>query len=301
VALITGSLKETPFAMTSRLTAGIRRSTLIVNFPGSPKACRESYAILKPVLNHCVSQLRGDVKEVHAEHEKMSAPQIVISLKSKVEPAVPAALRDRVSPYQMIDVDQAMEHIIREAGGISPSTELVPMTQLKNLIGRALAVDLKSNVNIPPFQASVKDGYAVQAVDGAGVRKVMTAPSTAGTLPNKLALTSGYCIRISTGAPLPIGADAVVQVEDTQLLSTTENGDESEIMINTKPVFGQDIRVVGADVRRGDVILKEGCVLTPVELGLIASVGFKEVPVVRPPTVGILSTGSCSIFLVIFC
>lgn len=120
----------------------------------------------------------------------------------------------------------------------------------------------------------------------------MTAPATAGTLPNKLALASGYCIRISTGAPIPVGADAVVQVEDTQLLSTAENGDEREILINTKPVFGQEIRVVGADVRRGDVILKEGCMLGPVELGLIASVGFKEVPVVRPPTVGILSTGT---------
>lgn len=137
-----------------------------------------------------------------------------------------------------------------------------------------------------------QDGYAVMAVDGAGARKVMTVPATAGTMPNKLALTSGYCIRISTGAPIPMGADAVVQVEDTQLLSANENGDEREILINTKPVFGQDIRVVGADVRRGDVILKEGSVLGPVELGLIASVGFKEVPVVRPPTVGILSTGT---------
>lgn len=85
------------------------------------------------------------------EHGKMSAPQIVISLKSRAEPPAPA-LRDRLSPYQMIDVDQAMDHILREAGNLSSSTELVPMNQLKNLMGRALAVDLKSNVNIPPFQ-----------------------------------------------------------------------------------------------------------------------------------------------------
>lgn len=151
IALITESLKVTPFAMTSRLTAGIRRSTLIVNFPGSPKACGECFAVLQPVLQHCVTQLRGDVVGTLTEHEKMSAPQIVISLKSRVEPPVPAQ-RDRLSPYQMIDVDHAMDHILREAAHLSPSTELVPVTQLRNLMGRALAVDLKSNVNIPPFQ-----------------------------------------------------------------------------------------------------------------------------------------------------
>lgn len=290
IALMTESLKVTPFAMTSRLTAGIRRRTLIVNLPGSPKACRECFAVLQPVLAHCVTQLRGDTQATESHHEKMAGPQIVISMKSRVEPQ-PAALRERVSPFKMMEVDCAMDLILREAGTLSPSTELVPIGQLRNLMGRVLAVDLLSNVNVPPFAASVKDGYAVQAVDGMGVRKVMTSPATAGTQPNKLALTSGHCIRISTGAPVPMGADAIVPVEDTQLLSTTENGDELEICINTKPVFGQEIRVVGADLKRGEIVLREGCTLGPVELGLIASVGFREVPVVRPPTVGLLSTG----------
>ena len=292
VALLSRSLQVTPFAMASRLTAGIRGRTLIVNLPGSAKACRECFATLQPVLVHCSSQLRGDVAATRALHEQMSrAPQFVISLKSRAEPPAPA-LRDRVSSYRMIEADQAMESILREVGGLAPATELVPISQLHNLLGRAVAVDLQSSVNIPPFQASMKDGYAVQAVDGAGVRKVMSVASTAGSQPNKLALTSGYCIRISTGAPVPMGADAVVQVEDTQLVSTTESGDELQVFIASKPVFGQDIRVVGADVKRGDVILTEGSVLGPVELGLLASAGFKEVPVVRPPAVGVLSTGT---------
>ena len=295
IALISGSLKETPFAMLSRLTAGIRRNTLIVNLPGSPAACRQCFSILHPVLQHCVTQLRGDLGNNSIQHQQMTPTpsQIVISMKSKAEPP-PPALRDRVSPFQMLDVNDAMDTIVREAETMSSSTELIPLSQLKHLIGRTLAVDLVSNVNIPPFQASVKDGYAVQTVDGAGSRKVMSVPSTAGTQPNKLALTSGYCVRIATGAPIPHGADAVVQVEDTKLLAATETGEELEIQIMTKPSFGQDIRTVGADVKRGDTILNEGTVLGPVELGLVSSVGFKEVPVVRSPTVAILSTGMYS-------
>ena len=291
IALITQSLKVTPFAMTSRLTSGIRKRSLIINLPGSPSACRECFAVLQPVLAHCCSQLRGDVRATQSQHEKMSSsPQIVISMKSRGDPPAPA-LRERVSSFQMIEADQAMALILEESSSLPLSTELVPISQLHALMGRSLAVDLVSSVNVPPFAASVKDGYAVQAVDGMGVRKVMAIPSTAGSQPHKLTLSSGSCVRISTGAPIPIGADAVVQVEDTQLLSTTESGEELEIMILSKPVFGQDIRVVGADLKRGDVVLKEGTVLGPVELGLIASVGFKEVPVVRPPTVGVLSTG----------
>lgn len=298
IALITESLKRTPFAMISRLAAGIRGSTLIVNFPGSAKACRECFQVIQPVLTHCVDQLRGDVQSVQFEHEQMKkeaegspSPQVVhISVSGKVAQPPPPALRERVSHYEMIEADEAAAIILHEMT-INSSTELVPIRSIKQLINRCLAVDLRSNVNIPPFPASIKDGYAVLAIDGGGSRRVLPTPATAGTQPMKIQVSSGHCVRISTGAPVPIGADAVVPVEDTQLVSATPDGEELEIFIKSKPSFGQEIRSVGSDIKRGEIVLKEGTTLGPVELGLLSSIGFSDVPVIKMPSVGILSTG----------
>ena len=77
------------------------------------------------------------------------------------------------------------------------------------------AVDISSKVSLPPFPASIKDGYAVRSADGAGVRKVVSSIA-AGDDPSNIFVTSGFIARINTGAPLPKGADAVIQVEDTQ-------------------------------------------------------------------------------------
>ena len=294
---------------------------MIVNFPGSPKACAECFAILTPVLHHCVDQLRGDVESVDNSHNKIHQNNVnhtpspssvnshrnqeegrssrnsvkeVMDLSPKLPSAAPAS-RPRQSLFPMIETDEALSIILSEMSNISSSasTELVPIHDLKHLMHRILAVDLKSNVNIPPFPASVKDGYAVLTIDGGGnTRKVLPAPSTAGTVPSsRLQVTSGYCVRISTGAPVPVGADAVVQVEDTELTESTDSGEEREIFIKVKPSFGQDIRSVGSDVKKGEIVLKEGTVLTPVDLSIISSVGFADVPVLRLPVVGILSTG----------
>lgn len=284
--------------MASRLAAGTRGDTLIINFPGSTKAVNECFTIVSPVLKHCIEQIRGEKEPVQSLHSRMSSnngdgsigntnSSIVISM-SKVE-GPPPALRDRTSPYAMIEVDEAMKIILQETT-TSPVTELIFIKDLKQLVGKCLAVDMKSSVNIPPFPTSVKDGYAVQTVDGAGRRRVL-ATSTAGTLPNKLTVQSGSCIRISTGAPVPMGADAVVPVENTELISSTPSGEEIEISITQKPTFGQDIRSVGCDIKKGQIILKEGSILGPASLGILASVGYRDVPVLRKANVALLSTG----------
>ena len=120
----------------------------------------------------------------------------------------------------MVSVDEALEVIVREAKR-SPQTELISIENPKNLIGKILSEDVVSSVPLPPFPASIKDGYAVIASDGAGSRFVNPKPSTAGIDPSKLGVICGYCVRINTGAPLPKGADAVVQVEDTELIEYT--------------------------------------------------------------------------------
>ena len=108
-------------------------------------------------------------------------------------------------------------------------------------------------------------------------------------------LKEGTIARITTGAPLPPGASAVVMVEDTVLQSTLEDGkEEKEVEILTSEVkAGENVREVGSDTPAGDVILRNGEGISVVggELGLLASVGVREVEVYRKPVVGILSTG----------
>jgi hypothetical protein len=101
------------------------------------------------------------------------------------------------------------------------------------------------------LSASIKDGYAVISGDKAGLRKVIGA-SNAGNKPEDQKLQPGTCVRINTGAPVPPGADAVVQVEDTELTRASDDGkEELEIKILSEPVSRQDIRPVGSDIQAG--------------------------------------------------
>lgn len=133
---------------------------------------------------------------------------------------MPPAHRARVSPFKMFSVHEAMDTIL---GEISKDTvvQYISVKHPSRLVGRILAQDVKAVVPLPPFKASIKDGYAIIAADGAGMRHVSPISSTAGIDPNELGVVSGFCVRINTGAPLPKGADAVVQVEDTELLEFT--------------------------------------------------------------------------------
>lgn len=106
----------------------------------------------------------------------------------------------------MISVSQAVEIVLSQA---EPC--LTEAIHTKNALGFVLGEDIHAKDPLPPFPASIKDGYAVVASDGAGLRAV-AGDSTAGCSPGKLKVTSGICVRINTGAPVPSGADAVVQV-----------------------------------------------------------------------------------------
>ncbi len=104
-------------------------------------------------------------------------------------------------------------------------------------------------------------------------------------------MVSGCVSRITTGAPLPRGADAVVQVEDTVLVEG-EGDEENVVRILVGVASGKDVRRVGVDIALGEELLPKGTVLGPPELGLLATLGFTEVNIVTPPTVAILSTGN---------
>ncbi|XP_067895544.1 gephyrin isoform X2 [Heterodontus francisci] len=158
-------------------------------------------------------------------------------------------------------------------------------------MGRVLAQDVFAKDNLPPFPASVKDGYAVRAADGPGDRFII-GESQAGEQPTQTVMP-GQVMRVTTGAPIPCGADAVVQVEDTELIRESDDGtEELEVRILTQARPGQDIRPIGHDIKRGECVLAKGTHMGPSEIGLLATVGVTEVEVHKFPVVAVMSTGN---------
>jgi molybdopterin molybdotransferase len=151
---------------------------------------------------------------------------------------------------------------------------------------RVLAADIVSPLNVPGFDNSAMDGYALRSSDCAGVGSVLRVGQriAAGQMPKPLA--AGEAARIFTGAPVPAGADAVVMQEDC-----TDLGDGT-VRINSTPPVGQHIRRRGEDIAQGSIVLPKGELLTPAALGLIASIGQNTVTVTRRARVALLSTGN---------
>ena len=111
-------------------------------------------------------------------------------------------------------------------------------------------LELTASYPLPPFPASIKDGYAVHSADGAGIRKVITAV-TAGDQRTSIDVPRGHCVRINTGAPVPPSCDAVIQVEDTKIVRKSPQGEELEIALQSAVSPGNDIRPVGSDIELG--------------------------------------------------
>uniref|UniRef100_UPI00358E6CA8 gephyrin-like isoform X2 n=1 Tax=Myxine glutinosa TaxID=7769 RepID=UPI00358E6CA8 len=196
------------------------------------------------------------------------------------------ARRARSSPFPLTSMDKAFVTVLETA----PVLNKEPVHYTESL-GRVLAQDVIAKDNLPSFPASIKDGYAVRAADGPGDRLVI-GEVHAGQQPVQ-AVMPGQVMRITTGAPIPSGADAVIQVEDTELLKESENGtEELEVRILNQARPGQDIRCIGQDIRRGECVLSRGSQLGPAEVGLLATLGAAHVEVHRLPVVAVMSTGN---------
>jgi molybdopterin molybdotransferase len=153
-------------------------------------------------------------------------------------------------------------------------------------LGRVLAADVTSAIDVPPFDPSAMDGYAVIAGPAAELRVVDESraghPATARVEP-------GQAIRISTGAPVPDGATAVVPVEDTEPGNPLAGEPAIVRVPATEP--GDNVRRRGEDVRVGDIVAHAGTVLGPAAVGALASVGVATVRCAKRPRVGLLVTG----------
>ncbi|XP_058254471.1 gephyrin-like isoform X7 [Hemibagrus wyckioides] len=196
------------------------------------------------------------------------------------------ARRHRMSPFPLTSMDKAFITVLEMTPVLG--TEII---NYRDGMGRVLAQDVYAKDNLPPFPASIKDGYAVRAADGPGDR-FLIGESQAGEHPTHTVMP-GQVMRVTTGAPIPCGADAVVQVEDTELLRESEDGTEElevRILVQARP--GQDIRPIGHDIKRGECVLAKGTHMGPSEIGLLATVGITEVEVHKFPVVAVMSTGN---------
>jgi gephyrin len=186
------------------------------------------------------------------------------------------------SHYAMLAVPDALAIVLAQAQPLESIR--IP---LGAALGRVLAAPARAQDPLPPFAASIKDGYAVCSADGPGEYPIV-GDATAGRIPS-FQVTPGSVAYITTGAPLPSGADAVVMVEDTQLLPPRDG--VTYVRIGRRVTAGSDVRPVGYDVAVGEEVLAAGVRLGAAELGLLATVGQASVPVVRQPRVAVLSTG----------
>ncbi len=177
-------------------------------------------------------------------------------------------------------LDEAMAELLGHAQPALP-TEMVSTFDAD---GRVLAQDVVSALQVPPQDNSAMDGYAVRCADvAAGVSLPVSQRIAAGNA--GAPLQPGTAARIFTGAPVPLGADAIVMQEDCEAL------DGGQVRINAVPPAGQWIRRAGEDITQGAVVLAAGTRLTPAELGLAASVGLAQLQVARRPRVALFSTG----------
>jgi molybdopterin molybdotransferase len=182
----------------------------------------------------------------------------------------------------VLSFDEALEMLLARARKVK-GTDRVPLTEAA---GRILAEPVLSALDVPPLDNSGMDGYAVRCADlraaGAVLRVAQRIP--AGSVGH--ALEAGTAARIFTGAPVPPGADAVVMQE------FCEHAGEGQVAINQVPAPGEHIRRKGEDIRNGAEVLAAGTVLTPAAIGMAASVGVAQLPVMRRLSVAVLSTGT---------
>ncbi|KAF8476162.1 gephyrin [Kalaharituber pfeilii] len=295
----------------SRPVAGSRHGTVVVTLPGSPKGAKENLEAIIKLLPHACIQTAGlqssrklhsgGVKALESASGLSSTPSTTLPVKEPghhssliTAPGTSATRRLRASPYPMISMLDAHALISKHTPA---GAEIITRPVDSSLIGYVLAYDIRAPVPVPAFRASIVDGYAVVGTDGPGIYPVVAVSHAAPSDPNAPppSLQPGQIARITTGAPVPAGATAVVMVEDTRLIESTPDGKEElkvEILAsNMGP--DENVRQIGSDVAMGSKVLSKDTEVAAAggEIGVLASLGISEVKVYRKPIVGIMSTG----------
>ena len=199
--------------------------------------------------------------------------------------------RDAVDQEQFLTILSREDALARFEAAVFPRALPVEDRSLAEALGLPLAHDLVADIDVPPFDRSNVDGFAVRSADlatageAAPVRLLLNDEVIAcGTAPTRPVL-SGSATSIATGGPLPRGADAIVMVEHTQ-----PEGDRA-IEIRRAASPGQFVSYAGSDIARGETVLRAGTVIGSREIGMCAACGIAKLPVVRRPRVAVISTG----------
>lgn len=185
--------------------------------------------------------------------------------------------------HSLLSVDDARSHILR---AVTPLTQQETLP-LANALGRVIAAEVCSALDVPPSANSAMDGYALSAADlpASGTCDLaLTGIAYAGKPYTGNSVLPGQCIRIMTGAVLPAGTDTVVMQEQVEC-----HGDR--VQVGVGHVSGQNVRLAGEDIARGQTVLQAGRRMTPADIGLLASLGISHVAVLRRPRVAFFSTG----------
>jgi molybdopterin molybdotransferase len=179
---------------------------------------------------------------------------------------------------EMIPFEKAFEIVMNSA--FSTGTETIPFTDSLN---RILAAPVISDMDMPPFNKSSVDGFAIRKSDiGSDLEIIETIP--AGEYPEK-SIGRNQCSRIMTGAPVPEGADCVIMVEDTEILPSGK--------VRFNGTFQKEnIAFRAEDIKKGDVVLEPERIIRPQDIAVMASVGHILVTVGRKPRIGVISSGS---------
>ena len=193
----------------------------------------------------------------------------------------------------LLSVDDARAKILADMYTLEGEAVSLP-----DSLDRVLAEDIVSPLDLPPFDNSAMDGYAIQHQDSATaspespVTLTVSLDIMAGSAASAR-LEAGHAARIMTGAPVPAGATAVIPVEDTD---DRWQRNEAAPLPNTVRLYralreGENIRVAGENIGRGDTLMKAGTVITPAAIGMLAGIGLARVKAIRQPKVAILSSG----------
>jgi molybdopterin molybdotransferase len=193
--------------------------------------------------------------------------------------------------YPMISVEEAQERIrsyVRPLNSVE--------TPLLDAVDRVLAEDVRSGLNVPPHDNTAMDGYAVIAADTEGATAEQPRPlrvvfDLAAGYTTQTRVEPGTAIRIMTGAPIPPGADAIVPFEETDEGNQPHQQSRTYINVYKPARVRANIRKAGEDIRQNEIVLRQGTVLRPAEVGVLASIGVSSVKVIRRPRVAILATG----------
>ncbi|MET0875522.1 MAG: molybdopterin biosynthesis protein [Tardiphaga sp.] len=199
--------------------------------------------------------------------------------------------RDSVDQDQFLTILSREDAVARFEAALFPRVAVSERRSLADALGRALATDIVAPIDVPPFDRSNVDGFAVRSADlasageSAPVRVALNDEVIAcGTAPVQPVMT-GTATSIATGGPVPRGADAIIMVEHTR----PAGADAIEVRRAASP--GQFVSYTGSDIARGEMLLRAGTVVGSREIGMLAACGIADVAVVCRPRVAVMSTG----------